>query len=103
MTKCIFCNRELTDNTKPEHILLNALGGRKSMRLADLLTASSADRSATLRERGQLLMQDRFGQLESLACKSANRPAGSDTVNSHPALARNTIQRHRAQMVAVAP
>jgi FAD-dependent urate hydroxylase len=36
---------------------------RQSMRLADLLTASSADRNATLRERGQLLMQDRFGPL----------------------------------------
>ena len=35
----------------------------QSMRLADLLTASSADRNATLRERGQLLMQDRFGPL----------------------------------------
>jgi FAD-dependent urate hydroxylase len=36
---------------------------RQSMRLADLLTASSADRNAALRERGQLLMQDRFGPL----------------------------------------
>jgi 2-polyprenyl-6-methoxyphenol hydroxylase-like FAD-dependent oxidoreductase len=36
---------------------------RQSMRLADLLTASSADRNAMLRERGQLLMQDRFGPL----------------------------------------
>src|SRR6202047_4361033 len=36
---------------------------RQSMRLADLLTASSADRHAALRERGQLLMQDRFGPL----------------------------------------
>ncbi|HSS87644.1 MAG TPA: FAD-dependent monooxygenase [Reyranella sp.] len=35
----------------------------QSMRLADLLTASSADRNATLRERGQILMQDRFGPL----------------------------------------
>jgi 2-polyprenyl-6-methoxyphenol hydroxylase-like FAD-dependent oxidoreductase len=36
---------------------------RQSMRLADLLTASSADRNATLKARGQLLMQDRFGPL----------------------------------------
>src|SRR6202047_3283230 len=36
---------------------------RQSMTLANLLTASSADRHAALRERGQLLMQDRFGPL----------------------------------------
>ena len=27
-TKCIFCDTDLTPDTKPEHILLNALGGR---------------------------------------------------------------------------
>jgi hypothetical protein len=27
---CIFCGTELTADTKPEHILLNALGGRKT-------------------------------------------------------------------------
>jgi HNH endonuclease len=27
---CIFCDSELTSDTKPEHILLNALGGRKT-------------------------------------------------------------------------
>lgn len=27
---CIFCEAELTSDTKPEHILLNALGGRKT-------------------------------------------------------------------------
>jgi hypothetical protein len=30
MVKCIFCDNELTEDTKPEHILLNALGGRKT-------------------------------------------------------------------------
>src|SRR3954454_10963210 len=29
---CIFCDNELTPNTKAEHILLNALGGRKTTR-----------------------------------------------------------------------
>jgi 2-polyprenyl-6-methoxyphenol hydroxylase-like FAD-dependent oxidoreductase len=36
---------------------------RQSMALANLLTASLADRNATLRERGTQLMQDRFGPL----------------------------------------
>lgn len=30
MTKCLFCEKELTDQEKPEHILLNAFGGRKT-------------------------------------------------------------------------
>lgn len=30
--KCIFCNAELNDSTKPEHILLSALRGRKKTR-----------------------------------------------------------------------
>jgi 2-polyprenyl-6-methoxyphenol hydroxylase-like FAD-dependent oxidoreductase len=36
---------------------------RQSMGLADLLTASSSPRKATLREKGTQLMQDRFGPL----------------------------------------
>jgi hypothetical protein len=35
MAKCIFCDTELTEDTKPEHILLNALGGRKTTRRVD--------------------------------------------------------------------
>lgn len=35
MPKCIFCDGELDGNTKPEHVLLNALGGRMTTRLAD--------------------------------------------------------------------
>src|ERR1700730_10772144 len=31
-TICIFCDGELGPDTKPEHILLNALGGRKTTR-----------------------------------------------------------------------
>jgi hypothetical protein len=30
--KCIFCDHTLGPTTKPEHILLNALGGRKTAR-----------------------------------------------------------------------
>lgn len=35
METCIFCPNELTDDTKPEHILLNALGGRKTTKRVD--------------------------------------------------------------------
>jgi hypothetical protein len=35
MATCIFCPNELTDDTKPEHILLNALGGRKTTKRVD--------------------------------------------------------------------
>jgi hypothetical protein len=34
MPKCIFCDNELTTDTKPEHILLSALGGRMTTRNA---------------------------------------------------------------------
>jgi len=35
MRMCIFCENELTEGTKPEHILLNAFGGRKKTRHVD--------------------------------------------------------------------
>lgn len=35
MVLCIFCDNELTEETKPEHILLNALGGRKTAKRVD--------------------------------------------------------------------
>lgn len=35
MAKCIFCDNELAEDTKPEHILLNSLGGRKTTRRVD--------------------------------------------------------------------
>jgi hypothetical protein len=35
MVFCIFCDSELDASTKPEHVLLTALGGRKSTRRAD--------------------------------------------------------------------
>jgi hypothetical protein len=34
MPKCIFCENELTHETKPEHVLLNALGGRMTTKKA---------------------------------------------------------------------
>jgi hypothetical protein len=35
VAKCIFCNNDLTNDTKAEHILLNALGGRKTTNTVD--------------------------------------------------------------------
>jgi HNH endonuclease len=35
VNKCIFCENELAKDTKPEHVLLNALGGRKITRQVD--------------------------------------------------------------------
>ena len=32
MPQCIFCDAELPPDTKPEHILLDAFGGRKTTR-----------------------------------------------------------------------
>ncbi len=34
MVFCLFCNAALDDTSKPEHILLNSLGGRKTTKLA---------------------------------------------------------------------
>jgi hypothetical protein len=34
MTQCLFCDAVLDENTKPEHILLNALGGKKTTKKA---------------------------------------------------------------------
>ncbi|UVO30394.1 HNH endonuclease [Bradyrhizobium arachidis] len=34
MPKCIFCQNELTQDTTPEHVLLNALGGRMTTKRA---------------------------------------------------------------------
>jgi len=38
---CIFCDSELVSGTKPEHILLNALGGRKTTRRAICSTCNN--------------------------------------------------------------
>ena len=35
MAKCIFCDNDLTGEAKPEHIVLNALGGRKTTKNTD--------------------------------------------------------------------
>lgn len=40
-TKCIFCDDDLLPDTKPEHVLLSALGGRKTTRRAICSTCNN--------------------------------------------------------------
>ncbi len=64
MPTCIFCDNELTAATKPEHILLSALGGRKTSRwvicsqhnqtFGNTIDAAVADQVAVLRNQLQL-------------------------------------------------
>jgi len=64
MALCIFCDNELTADTKPEHVLLNALGGRKTTTRVDCSTcnerfggtidAAIAEQVAVLRNHLQL-------------------------------------------------
>ena len=42
MLRCIFCDNELTASTKPEHILLDALGGRKTTKRVDCSACNSS-------------------------------------------------------------
>jgi hypothetical protein len=50
MPKCIFCHEELGKNTKPEHIIQNALGGEnlRPALIAQVATIVLAERSTTL-------------------------------------------------------
>ena len=41
MTRCLFCDSILDETTKPEHILLNALGGRKTTKTANCSTCNN--------------------------------------------------------------
>jgi hypothetical protein len=72
MAKCIFCENELTENTKPEHILLNALGGRKTTRRVDCSSCNSTFGSTIDNEVGQQVAVLRNMLLEatrSTACR----------------------------------
>jgi hypothetical protein len=51
--KCIFCDNELTDDTKPEHVLLAALGGRKTTRLVICSTHNEVFGSTIDKEVGE--------------------------------------------------
>lgn len=64
MTLCIFCDNEVTVRTKPEHVLMNALGGRKTTtgvicstcneRFGSTIDAALAEQVAILRNLLQL-------------------------------------------------
>ncbi|MBD3660948.1 MAG: HNH endonuclease, partial [Arenibacter algicola] len=86
MTDCIFCETALTSDTKPEHILPNALGGRKTTRGAICSTCnnvfgSSIDKALAT----QVEIIRNLLQLPSGTGKSPpglrNVQAGADTVN----------------------
>lgn len=66
MTQCIFCPNLLGPETKPEHVLLNALGGRKTSKTAicsDCNNRFGGSFDKTLAEQGQVFRN--LLQLES--------------------------------------
>jgi hypothetical protein len=86
MTKCIFCENELTEETKPEHFLLNALGGRKTTRRVDCSSCNGTFGSMIDNEVGkQVAILRNMLQLES---GTGSEPpmlrklqSGSDVIN----------------------
>jgi hypothetical protein len=42
MPKCTFCDNELTPDTKPEHVLLSALGGRMAVIWSEVFARTGA-------------------------------------------------------------
>lgn len=84
--KCIFCEDELTAATKPEHILLSCLGGRKTTRLADCSKHNEAFGSAIDKEVAEQVRVIRnLLQLESGTGKPApglkGIKAGAETID----------------------
>src|SRR4051812_14744058 len=86
MALCIFCDRELQQKTKPEHILQSALGGRKTSRSIvcdghNETLGSTIDKA--LSEQVQVIRN--LLQLDSGTGKAPpmlrNVKAGSDTIN----------------------
>jgi hypothetical protein len=83
---CIFCDNELHAQTRPEHVLLNALGGRMTTRLADCshhnnLFGSGIDKSLA----DQVAMLRNMFQMESGDGKPSpsirNIQAGNTRIN----------------------
>jgi len=84
--KCIFCEEELTDRTKPEHVLLACLGGRKSTRRVDCSKHNEAFGSTIDDEiASQVRVIRNLLELESgtgnLAPGLQNIKAGNETFN----------------------
>jgi hypothetical protein len=86
MAKCIFCDNDLTEDTKPEHILLNALGGRKTTKRVDCSSCNGDFGSTIDNEVGkQVAILRNMLQLES---GTGNEPpmlrklrSGSEVIN----------------------
>jgi hypothetical protein len=86
MAKCIFCENELVEGTKPEHILLNALGGRKTTTSIDCSACNSTFGSTIDDEVGQQVAVLRnMLQLDSGAGRAPpmlrNLRSGADIIN----------------------
>jgi hypothetical protein len=86
MPQCIFCLNELTADTKPEHILLNALGGRKTTTTVDCSECNGKFGSTIDNEVGQQVAVLRnMLQLDSGRGRPPpmirNLPSGNDIIN----------------------
>jgi hypothetical protein len=86
VTKCIFCDNDLTEDTKPEHILLNALGGRKTTKRVDCSACNNEFGSTIDDEVGkQVAILRNMLQLDSGGGRAPpmlrNLQSGSDIIN----------------------
>src|ERR1700734_926060 len=86
MGTCIFCPNELTEDTKPEHILLNALGGRKTTTRIDCSECNAKFGSTIDREVAQQVAVLRnLLQLDSGSGRAPpmlrNLQSGNDIIN----------------------
>ena len=83
---CIFCENELTKETKPEHILLNSLGGRKTTQRVDCSVCNGTFGSTIDDEVGkQVAVLRNMLQLDSGTGRAPpmlrNIKSGSDIIN----------------------
>ncbi|HEX9462074.1 MAG TPA: HNH endonuclease [Alphaproteobacteria bacterium] len=86
MPVCIFCDTELTEDTKPEHILSNALGGRKTTR-GVICSKHNGDFGGTI-DKAFAKQVEHTRNLLQLDSGTGNAPpmlrnlkSGSDTIN----------------------
>jgi hypothetical protein len=86
MQTCIFCPNELTKDTKPEHILLNVLGGRKTTTTVDCSECNGRFGSTIDNEVGeQVAVIRNLLQFDSGRGRPPpmlrNLPSGNDIIN----------------------
>jgi hypothetical protein len=84
--KCIFCDNDLTDDTMPEHILLNAYGGRKTTKRVNCSVCNNRFGGTIDKEAGeQVAVIRNLLQLESGTGRAPPMlprvQAGNDTIN----------------------